>query len=348
MHAGALERLAGHLAADRTTAAVVVSDDRVAPLYGAPLVEALRGLGGVAHLLVFPAGERSKSRETKADLEDRLADLGVGRQVRIVAVGGGVTGDLAGFVAATWHRGVSWIQAPTSLLAMVDAAIGGKTAVDVPAAKNLIGAFHQPESVWIDPRALATLPGASVRHGLAEVVKTAVVGDARLFRALERSPGPLAGGSPEALEPVIVACARRKGTIVAADERDAGARAALNFGHTVAHALEAASGWELAHGDAVAIGLAVESALAVERTGFPIDDRERVLAALRYLGLPLSVPGSVDLDRALAFAARDKKNVGRAVRCALPCAIGRMPAGDAVTTTIATGELGRALRAAVG
>ena len=240
---GALPALADHLAAERPGAlAVVVSDSQVAPLHGVPLAEAIRARGGRAEVLTFPAGEAHKTRETKASLEDGLLRLQAGRDTAIVAVGGGVTGDLAGFLAATWHRGVPVYQVPTSLLAMVDAAIGGKTGVDLPGGKNLVGAFHQPAALAVDPRVLETLPDAELRAGCAEVVKLAAVADAALFARLEREAEALLARDRALLEAVVSRCIAVKARIVARDEREAGVRASLNFGHTVGHALERLSG----------------------------------------------------------------------------------------------------------
>ncbi|HKQ62329.1 MAG TPA: 3-dehydroquinate synthase family protein, partial [Candidatus Polarisedimenticolaceae bacterium] len=254
--AGALELLVAELVRDPPGQPLfIVSDRRVAPLHAAPLAQRLGRRGLAVELLTFPAGERSKTRRTKEALEDRLFRSGAGRDCALLAVGGGVTGDLAGFVAATWHRGVPVVQVPTTLLAMVDSALGGKTGVDLPGGKNLVGAFHQPEAIYADPAVLGTLDGRHYRDGFAEAVKTAVIADAGLFDRLERSVPRLLAREPAALEAVVAACLRHKAAIVAADERDDGRRAMLNFGHTVAHALEAVSRFGLRHGPAVAIGL---------------------------------------------------------------------------------------------
>jgi 3-dehydroquinate synthase len=324
---------------------VVVSDARAARLAAPPFVDRLLRRGVHPLLLTFPAGERSKTRETKARLEDALARAGIGRDTLVVAIGGGVTGDIAGFVAATWHRGVPIAQLPTSLLAMVDAALGGKTGVDIPSGKNLVGAFHQPVALFADLDVLRTLPDREYRCGLAEAVKTSVALDARLFARLERSAPRLAARDPMVLEEVVIRCLRWKGRVVAADERDAGRRAALNFGHTVAHALEAASRWRLRHGEAVAIGIATELRIAERLTGFPAKDSERVVALLRALGLPTRIPPSLDVREVLTFARRDKKARAGVVRCALPRRLGRMaPGGDPTVPVDLAREIPRSLR----
>jgi len=313
---------------------VVVSDSNVAPLYGEPLRRRLEEGGLDARLCTFPAGEEHKTRETKAELENRLLEMTVGRDTALVAVGGGVTGDLAGFVAATWHRGVPVVQVPTTLLAMADAALGGKTAVDTPGGKNLIGAFHQPHGVWADVSTLATLPDDELRAGLAEVVKSAVIADSGLFRWLEESADALLAREEEALEHVVERCLRIKARVVSRDEREVGRRAVLNFGHTVGHAVEAASGYRVRHGHAVAVGMAAEARLALSETGFPAASVGRLERLLEACGLPVTWPDAVDLDEAVAAARRDKKARAGRVRYSLPRRIGRMAPGDDVTTVI--------------
>ena len=266
MAPGALELAAADIARSYPALLkVVVSDDRVARLHGRRFVRLLAGYGAWATLLTFPAGERNKTRPTKARLEDRLMKLGAGRDTLVVALGGGVTSDLAGFLAATWHRGVPFVAIPTSLLAMVDAALGGKTAVDLPGGKNLIGAFHQPVSLWADVRVLRTLPARTYRAGLAEAVKTAATLDAALFRRLEGAVAPLLSRDERALVPIVRGCLALKGRVVAADARESGQRALLNFGHTVAHAVEAATNYRVTHGEAVAIGVEIGRASCRER-----------------------------------------------------------------------------------
>lgn len=313
---------------------VVISDARVARLYGRAFVRSLARHGAVATLLRFPAGERAKTRETKSRLEDRLLALRAGRDTLIVALGGGVTGDLAGFLAATWNRGVPFVSIPTTLLGMVDAGLGGKTAVDLPGAKNAVGAFHQPVSLWADVRVLATLPPRVYRAGLAEAVKTAVALDAALFRTLEVEAGRLAAGDPRAVAPMVARCLALKGRVVSSDEREAGPRAVLNFGHTVAHAIEAATDYRVPHGEAVAMGVVAEARLAERRVGLPRADADRVEALLRRLGLPVRSPARLDPKRLVAAFLQDKKTRSRKVRCALPLRLGRMRKGSDPTVSV--------------
>lgn len=305
--------------------AVVVSDDRVFPLHGEPLLRGLGVAGLRAEPLVFPEGEASKTRETKSALEDGLLALGAGRDTVMIAVGGGVTGDLAGFLASTWHRGVPVVQVPTSLLAMTDAALGGKTAVNLPGGKNLVGTFHQPSSIWADLETLSTLPEREYRAGLAEAVKSAAIADAASFGAMEDSAAHLAAREPGAVERAVCVGLEVKARFVAEDETEQGRRAALNFGHTVAHALEAASTWTILHGEAVSIGLVAEARLAVRRLGFPAEEAERIRALLSGLGLPTEPPRGLDRRLVIEALRRDKKRRSGGVRLALPERLGTMP-----------------------
>lgn len=323
MGRGIATRAARDLAREaRGHALVVVADRRVARLVGPKVLPPLARAGARPILLTFPAGERFKTRATKDRLEDVLARRGVGRDAVVVALGGGVTGDLAGFLAATWQRGVPVVHMPTSLLAMVDASLGGKTGVDLPAGKNLVGAFHPPRALWADVALLRTLPEREFRAGLAEAVKTAAVLDRALFERLERDATRILARDETSLLPVIARCLRLKARLVAADLRDAGPRAILNFGHTVAHALEAASGFRVPHGEAVAVGLVAEARLAERLTGFPRRASQRLEALLTRFGLPVTLPARLDPRRVALRTRRDKKVRGGTVRCALPIRLG--------------------------
>jgi 3-dehydroquinate synthase len=302
----------------------IITDSNVRPLYGARLVSSLRRAGLDARLLAVPAGERSKTREWKARLEDRMLSLGGGRDSAVIALGGGMISDLAGFTAATFQRGVPFVPVPTTLLAMADASIGGKTAVNHPRGKNLIGAFHQPRAVLADVATLASLPEREFRAGLAEAVKTAVVGDGALFRRMERSPAALLLRHPGAMAGVVSACCRVKARIVEADERETNLRAVLNFGHTLGHALEHLSRYRLHHGEAVAIGMALEARVASAAGILERDAEARIVALLDRLGLPTRTPKGLSPPRILAAARTDKKARRGALRYALPRRIGLM------------------------
>ena len=327
----------------------LITDSTVARLYGRAIHSSLRKAGLKADLLVVPAGERSKTRESKARLEDRMLALGGGRDSAVLSIGGGMVGDLAGFTAATYLRGIPFVTVPTTLLAMVDAALGGKTAVDHPRGKNLIGAFHHPQAVLVEVQVLRTLSEREYRSGLAEVVKTAAVGDESLFRRLERSTAAILSRHPEALSEIITACCRLKAGVVAADEREAGLRAILNFGHTLGHALEHLSRFRLAHGEAVAIGMVLEARAAEVAGVMRRGEALRIEALLTRLGLPVSIPKGLSAARILSAARVDKKSRHGALFYAVPRAVGRM-AGRVgpFTTTLPDGALASALESSAG
>jgi 3-dehydroquinate synthase len=256
---------------------------------------------------------------------------GFGRDSAVIALGGGVVGDLAGFVAATFMRGVPVIQVPTTLIAMVDASIGGKTAVDTPAGKNLVGAFHHPAAVIIDPHLLATLPLRELRAGFAEVVKHGVIADEPYLRRTASSVSELlsAGGSMgDSMFSLIVRSVEIKAEVVSRDEREEGLRKVLNFGHTIGHAVEQVSGFSLLHGEAVAIGMALESQLA-ERIGLAeTGTAATVLRTLQAAGLPTALPREIDGGAVIEAMRSDKKGRSGKMRFALPLRIGAMAGAD--------------------
>jgi 3-dehydroquinate synthase len=277
---------------------VAVSDENVWPALGARL----SGLDLAP--VVVPAGESSKSWGRLEAVCDRLLDLGVERGDTIVAFGGGMIGDLAGFAAAILKRGCRYVQVPTSLLAQVDSSVGGKTAINAAAGKNLVGAFHQPAAVLIDPSTLDTLPEAELRSGYAEVVKYGLIGDPAFFAWCEEEGPALLAGDGEARLHAIETCIRAKAAIVAEDELEtSGRRALLNFGHTFGHAIEAETG--IRHGEAVAIGMAMIFRLSVELGLCPDEDAERVIAHLEAVGLPTAT--DADPDRLAERMRHDKK-----------------------------------------
>jgi 3-dehydroquinate synthase len=301
----------------------IITDENVGGIYGAHMA--------FGNVIRIPAGERFKTRDTWARVTDEMLSLGFGRDSAIVAVGGGVVGDLAGFVAATYMRGIPFVQVPTTLVAMIDASIGGKTGVDTPAGKNLVGAFHQPSAVLIDPTVLDTLPGRELRAGLAEALKHGVIADAGYFdRTVASLPAILApgGSTSNAMRSLIEGSVAIKQAIVAKDQKEHGLRKILNFGHTLGHAAEALSGYALLHGEAIAIGMAVESRLA-ERMGLAeTGTAERVRMALSCAMLPSQIPSSLDLSQLVALTRTDKKARRGHVEYALPSAIGQMAGGE--------------------
>ncbi|GAA0707706.1 3-dehydroquinate synthase [Dokdonella soli] len=300
---------------------LVVTNEVVAPLY---LERVQSGLQGFTHAaLVLPDGEAHKTLASSANVFDALAALGATRDATILALGGGVIGDLAGFAAACWMRGIDFVQMPTTLLAMVDSSVGGKTGVNLPAGKNLVGAFHQPRAVVADTDTLATLPDREYRAGLAEVVKYGAIGDSDFFAWLEANADALNARDGAALVEAIAVSCRHKAGVVARDEHEHGERALLNFGHTFAHAYETETGYgTLLHGEAVAIGMVLAAQLSADLGRAPRVDAERLATLLAGLGLPVAPP-RCDPDRLIAHMRLDKKNLGGRLRLILWRGIGR-------------------------
>lgn len=305
--------------------AVVIADENVESPHALAVAESLARHDVQVDLVVVEAGESSKSVDMAADLWQKLFDLGADRTTAVVAVGGGVIGDLAGFVAATYARGLDFFQIPTTLLAQVDSSVGGKVGINLPAAKNMVGAFWQPRGVLVDVDTLATLPDREYRSGLAEVVKYGVILDAEFFAFLEANSANLNAREPQTLIRTIERCCRLKADVVEQDEREtSGLRAVLNYGHTFAHAIEAVAGYgALLHGEAVSIGMACAARLAcgLSRIDDAFVERQRnLLAALQ---LPISVP-DIDRDRLIAAMASDKKVARGKLRFVLPTRLGHV------------------------
>jgi len=321
------ERLRARGASGR---AFVISDSTVAPLYGKQLGEAVTGAGYEAVMLVVPAGEESKSLKLAGRVYDWLVERRAERGDFIVALGGGVVSDVAGFVAATFARGLAFVVCPTSLLAMVDASIGGKTGVNHPKGKNLIGAFHQPRLVLADAATLRTLPARELRSGLAEVAKHAFILDAGLIDFLEKRAEALLALEPDTTVQAVRRSAAIKCAVVSEDEREQGRRIVLNFGHTVGHALEAATEYKLLlHGEAVSLGM-VAAARVSEALGLlSAEEANRVGALLSRFGLPVNLK-QIDVERVLAATELDKKVRGQAVRWVLLEGFGRTVVRDDV------------------
>jgi len=305
----------------------IITDSTVGPRYADRVAKAV---GAADAPILMPAGEQHKNRDLWARLTDELLARGFGRDTLVVALGGGVVGDVAGFVAATYMRGVPVLQVPTTLLAMVDASIGGKTGVDTPAGKNLVGAFHPPVAVIIDPEVLRTLPVDHLRAGFAEIVKHGVIADAGYFEQASTFAERWPLGGPQGLDEltdIIRRSVEIKASIVARDERESGLRRVLNFGHTIGHAIEAASAFTTLHGQAVAIGIVAEARLA-ERIGVAANGTARVIErACRAAGLPTALP-SIPLDTIIGYTRADKKARGGRVEYALPKRIGEMAGAD--------------------
>ena len=312
------------------TTAVVVTDENVVA-HAESVRHALQQTGFTTGLTVRPAGEAQKSLEVAAALYDALIALPADRKTLVVAVGGGVIGDLAGFVAATYARGLDLFMVPTTLLAMVDSSVGGKVAVNHPRAKNLIGCFHQPRGVWIDTATLATLPEREYRSGLAEVVKYGVILDDRFFEYLEGNIDAILQRDAAVIEHIVTRCCRLKADIVEKDEREeTGLRAVLNYGHTFAHAFETAAGYGAwLHGEAVAVGMICASLLAERRGLIPASLTQRQMRLLEAFSLPVR-PLRWNMDALLAGMRSDKKALAGRMRFILPRRLGEVALVDDV------------------
>jgi 3-dehydroquinate synthase len=317
----------------------LVAGRRVLALHGAPVRRALSALGPV-HVVPVPDGERYKTARTLGRIHDGLVEAKLGRDGLVVALGGGVVGDMAGFAAASYMRGVDWVGLPTTLLSMVDSSVGGKVGVNHPKGKNLIGAFHQPRAVVIDPSFLETLPQRERRAGAYEILKCAILGDASLFEAMGRAPEGLRGWQGEPVEQAIAAACRIKAEVVTKDEREGGLRRVLNLGHTIGHALEAVTRYRrFTHGEAVGWGMIGAAAIAHQRGLLPAGAWTAIADAVDRIG-PRPAVSDLRGPLVLDALARDKKARAGRVPFVLPTAIGRVAIHDDVERA----EITRALR----
>lgn len=325
IESGGRHRLGTYLAAVAKVGRVlVVSNPTIFKHYGIGVISSLTSLGfNVAYCLV-PPGERYKTPATVAKIYDAALENRLERSSAIVALGGGVVGDMAGFAAATWLRGIQVVQVPTTLLAMVDAAIGGKTGVNHPRGKNLIGAFHQPSFVLIDPETLTTLPSREFRSAMAEVIKYAVIWDPDLFAQLEAA-STLVKPKGNLLQTLLERSCLAKAAVVSADEREGGLRAILNYGHTVGHALESATHYRrYRHGEGVGLGMVAAGRIAAELGLWSIELAKRQEALLQKARLPVTWANDIATDHVIALMGFDKKVEGGRVRFVLPEAIGKV------------------------
>ncbi len=312
---------------------VVISDDYVASLYGSTLMASLKDAGVTAELLTFPRGEASKNLQVFAELSSKLAQMGMDRKSGLIAFGGGVTGDLTGFLAASYMRGIPFVQIPTTLLSQVDSSVGGKTGVDIPEGKNLVGAFYQPKAVYIDSSVLTTLPVAELLGGIAEVIKYGVIRDFAFYGFLERNLDAILGLNPQIIQEMIQICCKIKADVVAQDERESDLRRILNFGHTIGHAVEAASNFTLIHGHAVAIGMVAALRIAVSSGLCKRKEAGRVATLIHSFGLPTEIPEGMDAEQIKSYIKTDKKSINGSVFYVLPTTI-----GDVVITNEVTEE----------
>ena len=303
--------------------AAIITNATVAALYAERLERALAGAGVSCLRIEIPDGERYKDWATLDGVFGQLLKAQTDRHTTLVALGGGVVGDLAGFAAATYQRGVPFIQVPTTLLAQVDSSVGGKTAINHALGKNMIGAFHQPRAVIADLTTLDTLPPRELASGLAEVVKHGAIHDAAFFAWIEENAEALVSRRIDALEHAVLRSCEIKAAVVAEDERESGARALLNFGHTFGHAIESGQGYGAwLHGEAISAGMVLAARLSAQLLGLPATDAARLQALLARLGLPV-VPPSMPVSRWLEFMGRDKKNEGGSITLILLEQLGR-------------------------
>jgi len=308
----------------------IIADDHVAALFGERLLASLRKSDIQAEMITFARGEASKNLDTIAELSSTLARMGFDRKDGLLALGGGVTGDITGFLAACYMRSIPFAQVPTTLLAQVDSSVGGKTGVDIPEGKNLVGAFYQPKAVFIDNQVLVQLPKSEILNGLAEVIKYGVIYDRDFFKFLEMSRKDILALDLQVLEDVIARCCKIKAAIVEADEKESDLRRILNFGHTIGHAVEAVSGYTLAHGAAVAMGMVAAAELAVLKGLLDRREKERLENLIHEFGLPVIIPQEYDRAGIQKYLLADKKTIGGKIFFVLPTSIGKVIITDEI------------------
>lgn len=302
----------------------IITDSNVESLYAGKLHQDLESHGLISQIIAFPAGEKQKSRETKAWIEDRMLESNYGRDSAVVALGGGVVGDIAGYVAATYTRGLPYIQIPTTLVACVDSSIGGKTAVDTPHGKNLIGSFHQPWRVYVDVAALSTLDEKEIREGLAEVIKYGVISDSSLFSYVDNNLEKIFTYDCEVLTHIIKRGCEIKARVVERDERESDLRKILNFGHTIGHAVENLSGYTISHGQAISIGMVAEGRIALEMGLWKENELMSLSALIEKAGLPTKMPEGMNIKDIIDTMMLDKKSRAGRIEMVLPETIGKM------------------------
>lgn len=301
---------------------IIVTDSNVGRLHGEKLLDGLKGVGLNVDLISFPAGEASKNINTVLDIVAKLLESGADRNSMLIAFGGGVVGDIVGFIASVFMRSIPYIQVPTTLLAQVDSSIGGKTAIDLPHGKNLLGTFYQPQAVFADLSYLATLPVLEFNNGIAEIIKYGIIDDEKIFRLLEENMEQIQKQDPALLLKLVEACCRIKKSIVEIDEKEQGLRRILNYGHTLGHALEAQSGFTISHGEGVALGM-IAAARISENSGYlESGSRERIENLIKNSGLPCRIPESLSTEGIISRLKMDKKKEGDVIHFVLLKKIG--------------------------
>ena len=302
----------------------IISDSNVAQLYGDTLTQSLSDNNIESELVTFKAGEHSKNLTTFSDLLRFLAQNKFDRKDGIIALGGGVAGDLAGYVAASYMRSIPYIQIPTTLLSQVDSSVGGKTGVDIPEGKNLVGAFYQPKSVYIDTDVLQTLPQNEFIGGMAEVIKYGVIWNAKFFHYLQEKAQKVLQLESEVIAYIIHTCCKIKAEVVAKDEQESNIRRILNYGHTIGHAIEAESDFRIIHGEAVAMGMAAVARIAVQHDILDTAAKDEIIALIRQYGLPTEIPQDLNITRIKQYLLSDKKVEAGRVIYVVPQKIGEV------------------------
>lgn len=333
---GLLDR-AGELisSACKGKSAVIVTNRRIGNLYADRLVKSLEGAGISARVIVVPAGERYKTLKTVHTIYERMLDHRIDRSGIVIGLGGGVVGDMAGFAAATYMRGIDFVQVPTSLLAQVDASIGGKTGVDLTRGKNLVGAFHQPKIVIMDLSTLRTLPRREFRAGLAELIKHGIIWDSEYFAFLEANIGNILRLDPSVLAPTIERSCEIKAAVVSRDERESGLRRILNYGHTAGHAIESLTGYRaLLHGEAVAIGMVTAALVSEEIGAAEAGLTDRIVRILKAASLPYKAPAGLDYRAVVDAMGLDKKVAHGKLNVVLARSIGSVFVTDEVSPEV--------------
>jgi 3-dehydroquinate synthase len=289
---------------------LIITDSQVNTLHGKRVLNTLRQMDLKIDLIDFPAGEASKNIQTSLRLVEKLIALGADRHTALIALGGGVTGDMTGFIASIFMRGLPFFQLPTTLMAQVDSSIGGKTGIDIPAGKNLLGTFYQPQAVFIDLSFLQTLPDLEFNNGLSEILKHGIIEDPQLLTSLEEETQAVKKREPKLLEKIITKSCRIKKRIVEMDEKEGGLRRILNFGHTLGHGLEAESGYTISHGQAVAIGMVYAATLSEKLNYLSSTDRERIESLIKAFELPHRIPKDLETKALMSRLTKDKKKEG--------------------------------------
>ena len=302
----------------------LITDSNVEELYGLKLYNELKTSLTKLDLISFPAGEQNKNRVIKSYIEDHMLKNKFGRDSAIIALGGGVVGDIAGFVAATYNRGIPYVQIPTSLVACVDSSVGGKTAIDTKYGKNLIGSFHQPVLVYIDTNTLKTLSKKELKEGLAEVIKYGVIQESALFNYLEQNIKKIFDFDDDALDYIVTTSCKIKAEVVEKDEKESNLRKILNFGHTIGHAIEQLSEYKISHGEAISRGMVLEGKVALKLTGWSEKDQHNLVELFNKADLPTNLPMDMDIEQIVDIMKVDKKARKGSIEMSLPEKIGKM------------------------